>query len=56
MSMDGSDISDIFASFTRHIDVIWSDRYYIFDTQKLRMYIIINKHVYQMQLISMINY
>ena len=39
--MDGSYISYIFASFTRHIVVIWSYRYYMFDTQKLRMYIII---------------
>ena len=45
-------LSDIFASFTRHIAVIWSFRYYMLDTQKLRMC----KHVCQMQVISMINY
>ena len=55
--MAGSDmLSDIFASFTRHIAVIWSYMYYMFDTLKLRMSVIINKHVYQMQVISMINH
>ena len=44
--MYGSDISDIFASFTRHIDVIRSYRCYMFDTQKLRMYYIIIKKMY----------
>ena len=56
MSIDGADISDIFASFTRHIAVIWSRRYYMFDTQILRMCTVVNNHVYQMQVVSMINY
>ena len=54
--MGGSDISNIFASFTRHITAICSYRYYMFDTQKLRMYILINKHIYQMRVISTTNY
>ena len=51
--MDGGDKSSIFASFTRHIVVIWSYKHYMFDTPKLRMYTVVNKHVYQMQVIFM---
>ena len=53
--MDGSNISDIFVSFTRHI---LSNRYMydMFDTQILRLHITVNKHVYQMQVIYMIKY
>ena len=54
--MDVGDKKDIFASFTRHIAVIWSYRFYMFDTSKLRMHTIVNKHVYQMKVISMIDY
>ena len=50
--MAASHISDIFASVARHIVVIWSYRYYMFESQKLRMYTIVNNRVYQMQVIS----
>ena len=44
-ALDSSDMSDIFASFTRIIAVIWSYRHYMSDTPNLYMYAIVNKHV-----------
>ena len=54
--MDGGDKTDIFSSFTRLIAVIWSYRFDMFDTPKLSMHTTVNKHVYQMKVISMIDY